>query len=105
MADRVQILDTSTLNWNGSTQLAGDVEEKILRSDRSLLVRIPPGGEMLPHSHRAAIQHFVLEGAYETEGQTVSAGMYRMIPGGSDVAPIQSKDGVVFLMILDPIAA
>lgn len=103
MEEREVVYDVSKMSWSHSTQLAGDSEEKILRSGRTLLVRLAPGGELRPHCHQAPVQHYVLEGAYETQGRTVTAGTYRLIPGGSDVALIHSKGGAVILMIMDPI--
>jgi hypothetical protein len=45
----------------------------------------------------------VLEGDYETEGETCSARTYRFLPKDADVAPITTKGGVTILMIYDPI--
>lgn len=104
MEEKEIIHDTSTMTWCHSTQLAGDIEEKILRSGKTLLVRLAPSGELRPHCHQAPVQHYVIEGAYQTQGRTFSAGTYRFIPANSDVAPIHSKEGVVMLMVFDPIA-
>jgi hypothetical protein len=58
--------------------------------------------EDLPHTHLAAVQHYVLEGEYESEGKTFAAETYRLLPKNFDVAPISTEGGVTILMIYDP---
>lgn len=49
------------------------------------------------------MQHYVLEGQYETDGQRFGAGSFRLMPKNAEVAPISTEEGVTILMIYDPI--
>lgn len=100
---------TAEMKWEKLQEFPGPADVKIVREDSSLgaktmLVRIPAGGRITPHSHRGIVQHFVLEGEYETGGQLYKGGSYRMMPEHCDVSPITTKDGVTILMIYDPVS-
>jgi hypothetical protein len=103
-----RIVHTRDLSWQALRAFPGTAQVKLLRDEpsggaRTMLVRVPPGGQILPHSHMASVQHYVLEGDYETEGKTCSAGTYRFLPKDADVGPLATKAGVTILMIYDPI--
>jgi hypothetical protein len=68
-----------------------------------MLVRLPHGGHIVPHSHLGVVQHYVVEGEYETQGQTYPTGTYRLIPEEAEVAPISTLRGVTILMMYDPV--
>ena len=98
---------TPDLNWEDLRGFPGTAQAKMLRDEppvgaRTMLVRLPAGGQIVPHMHLAAVQHYVLEGEYETQGKTFAAGTYRLLPKNADVAPISTKGGVTVLMIYDP---
>jgi hypothetical protein len=102
------IFDTRDSQWQALRAFPGAAEVKMLRDDRdggarTMLVRLPPGGEIRPHSHLAAVQHYILEGSYETQGKMVRAGCYRFLPKDADLGPMTSQDGATILMIYDPI--
>lgn len=85
----------------------GDAEVVTLREDRELgastyLVRLAPGSQILPHSHMACAQHFVLEGACESEGKVHRAGTYHLIPAHATVGPVTTREGAVMLIVVDP---
>lgn len=97
------------IEWESLSFFPGNAEVKILRAEpeggaRTLLVRLPAGGEISPHSHIGAVQHYVLEGEYETEGEMFGAGTYRLLPTHADVGTISTEKGAVILMIYDPVA-
>jgi hypothetical protein len=99
---------TPDMNWENLRFFPGRGQVKMLRDEpsggaRTMLVRVPPGGQIMPHSHMASVQHYVLEGDYETEGKTCSAGTYRFLPKDAEVAPISTRSGVTMLMIYDSI--
>jgi hypothetical protein len=99
---------TPEMAWEPSPLFPGYAEVKILRSEaeggaRTLLVRLPPGGKIVPHSHLAAVQHYVLDGEYETEGKIFRAGAYRLLPKDADVGTIYTQKGAMILMIYDPV--
>jgi hypothetical protein len=103
-----QTIHTHDLSWQELRAFPGTAQVKLLRDEpsggsRTMLVRVPPGGQIVPHSHMAAVQHYVLEGDYETVGETCSAGTYRFLPKDTNVGPIATKGGVTILMIYDPI--
>ncbi len=76
------------------------LREKSLSNEKTVLVRISPGGE---HSHRGIIQDYVLEGQYHTNGQVFGPGSYRLMPAQHDVSPMTTESGVTILMIYDPV--
>jgi len=99
---------THDMDWQELRLFPGTAEVKVLRDEapggaRTVLVRVPPGGQIRPHSHLAGVQHFVLDGNYETQGEVFGAGTYRFLPKDANVAPITTKGGVTILMIYDPI--
>jgi quercetin dioxygenase-like cupin family protein len=105
MAD---IIFTPDMAWDSLSFFPGNAEVKILRTEaegggRTLLVRLPPNGEISPHSHLGVVQHYVLEGEYETEGETFGAGTYRLLPKHAKVGTISTAEGAVILMIYDPV--
>lgn len=97
------------MNWEASTDFPGDAEVITLRAEparkaRTVLVRLHRGGRAAPHCHIATVQHYVLEGEYESEGKIYGAGTYRLLPGDADVAEMTTQNGVTILMIYDPVA-
>ena len=99
---------TTEVAWEPLTAFPGEGRVKVLRDEggakaRTLLIRIEAGGEIIAHAHEAAVQHYILEGQYESEGQTYHAGTYRLLPGHENVAPISTQTGTTILMIYDPV--
>ena len=95
------------MTWQELTEFPGEGQLKVLRDEdgnsaRTLLVRLHAKGKIVPHVHVAAVQHYVLEGEYESEGSIYGAGTYRLIPGHANVAPISSQNGATILLIYDP---
>ncbi len=96
------------MGWGELRDFPGPADVKMLREEphsgaKTMLVRIPPDGQIIPHCHRGVVQHYVLEGQYETEGKLFGAGSYRLMPEHYDVAPITTKHGVTILMIFDAV--
>ena len=92
--------------WRELQEFPGKGEVTVLREEdkcgaKTIIVRLPAGGQIMPHSHIAAVQHYVLEGEYETQGKTLGKGAYRLLPKHADVSTISSKKGVTILMIYD----
>jgi hypothetical protein len=104
------IRDASQMAWEPLRRFPGTAEVKDLRDEpecgaKTMLVRIPAGGHLAPHSHAGVVQHYVLEGEYECDGQSFTAGTYRRLPKHADVAPVSSERGVTLLIIYDPVSA
>jgi quercetin dioxygenase-like cupin family protein len=102
------VIHTRDLRWQELRAFPGTAQVKLLRDEpsggaRTMLVRVPPGGQIMPHSHMASVQHYVLEGDYETEGEACGAGTYRFLPKDANVGLIATKGGVTILMLYDPI--
>lgn len=100
---------TPEMSWQQSAEFPGSVEVKTLRDERpqcmtkTLLVHLSAGSEIIPHSHLAPVQHFVLEGEYETGGKVYQAGTYRLLPVHATIETISTKTGATVLMIYDPV--
>lgn len=102
------MLYTPEMTWEPDPFFPGDAEVKILRSEaeggaRTLLVRLQPGRKIAPHSHLGVVQHYVLDGEYETEGKIFKAGAYRLLPKEANVGTISTARGTIILMIYDPV--
>ena len=103
------IYRTADMKWEALREFPGRAEVKVLREEslngaKTLLVRVPSGGEIVPHSHRGVVQHYVVAGHYQTNGQDFGPGSYRLMPAKYDVAPISTEAGVTLLMIYDPVS-
>jgi len=98
---------TAEMSWQEMRGFPSGVEVKILRMDfrsgaKTILVKMPPGGQILSHRHETVVQHFIVEGGYETAGQVFNTGTYRLIPQDTDIPSIDAKNGVTFLLVSDP---
>lgn len=95
--------------WQELREFPGKGEMTVLRDEgkdkgRTIIVRLPSGGQIVPHSHVGTVQHYVLEGACETEGKLLGKGTYRFLPKHADVSTIFTKEGVSILMIYDAVS-
>ncbi len=102
-------IHTGGLAWEELTGFPGEGQVKLLRDEggsnaRTMLIRIHAGGEITPHAHVAPVQHYVLDGEYESKGNSYSAGTYRLLPGHANVAPISTQNGATILFIYDPVS-
>jgi anti-sigma factor ChrR (cupin superfamily) len=96
-------VNTNKMNWQRAREYPGEAEEKILSAGgdmapRSILLRIPAGWSMDAHSHRFTEVHYVLEGEYESEGDTFPAGTFRVIPKEVEHGPFVSRQGAIILI-------
>jgi hypothetical protein len=92
--------------WETLREFPGKGEVTVLRDEsrgksKTIIVRLPAGGQIVPHSHVGTVQHYVLEGECETEGKQLGKGTYRFLPKHADVSTIFTKEGVTILMIYD----
>ncbi len=96
------LLETNEMEWeDGEAYLKGTMV-KVLRDDgdvRTLLMKIPPGFHMNPHSHTTGEQHFIVQGGYETSGWKFGPGTYHCLPAHHLHGPYESRDGAVVLVI------
>ncbi|MGP0593054.1 cupin domain-containing protein [Nitrospira sp. T9] len=107
MAEEI-VHHTLYTGWRELHEFPGTGEVKVLREEsnrgaKTIVVRLPAGGQILPHNHLGVVQHFVIEGQYETQGKTFEPGSYRLFPTNAEVAKISTKNGVTIMMIYDPV--
>lgn len=98
---------TPEMAWTAAPDFPGEAEVKVLRDEgarkaRTILVRLHGGGRTRAHSHIGTVQHYVLEGEYESDGKIYGAGTYRLLPEHADVGEMSTQIGVTILMIYDP---
>ena len=98
------------MEWQQASNYPAGAEMKVLREGdgshgRTILLRLPSGWQMSAHSHTAVEQHYVLEGQYESHGETLGVGSYQLIPNGVDHGPFSTESGAVILVVWDPVAA
>ena len=94
------------LNWENANGYSDGTKRKVLRDEpngRTILLKLPKGFLMAPHSHITAEQHFVLEGEYTSAGESYPVGSYQVFSAGDEHGPFESKDGALILVIWDPI--
>jgi anti-sigma factor ChrR (cupin superfamily) len=70
---------------------------------RTVLLKLPRGFSMSPHSHITAEQHFVLDGEYTSNGKLFPAGSYQIFSSGDEHGPFESENGALILVVWDPI--
>jgi anti-sigma factor ChrR (cupin superfamily) len=98
---------TAEMRWQEMRGFPSGVEVKILRMDfrsgaKTILVKMPPGGQILSHRHETVVQHFIVEGGYETARHAFNTGTYRLIPQDTNIPDIDAKNSVTFLLVSDP---
>ena len=95
----------SELNWEIAKGYSVGTKRKVLRDDenkgKTILLKLPEGFYMAPHSHITAEQHFVLEGEYQSGGESYPAGSYQIFSSGEEHGPFESKKGALILIMWD----
>lgn len=94
------------LNWGIATGYSEGTKRKVLRDDnkgKTILIKLPEGFYMAPHSHITVEQHFVLEGEYQSGGESYPAGSYQIFSPGEEHGPFGSKKGALVLVVWDPL--
>jgi len=94
------------LNWEIATGYHKGTKRKVLRDEnegKTILLKLPKGFYMAPHSHISTEQHFVLEGEYMSGGESYPAGSFQIFSAGDEHGPFESKTGALILVVWDPI--
>jgi len=92
-------------NWEEANNYSEGTLKKTLRDENgamTILLKLPEGFRMEPHSHITTEQHFVLKGAYTREGITYREGSCQIINAHEDHGPFISEKGALVLVIRDP---
>ncbi len=96
-------INTNEMEWEDARAYPSGAKMKVLSdgsdvAPRTILLKLPPDWRMESHSHIYTEQHYVLEGEYESENKTFSAGSFRVIPKEMDHGPFYSKGGALILV-------
>ena len=94
------------LQWENADEYFKGTLRKVLRDEnggRTVLLKLPAGFYMAPHSHITVEQHFVLNGEYESNGKKIPEGSYQFFGEGDEHGPFKSEKGALILVIWDPI--
>jgi len=94
------------LHWEKANEYFEGTQRKILRNSdegRTVLLKLPAGFSMAPHSHVTTEQHFVIKGEYQSNGVSISAGSYQIFFPGDEHGPFESKNGALVLIVWDSV--
>jgi len=94
------------MHWENADEYFDGTLRKILREEkgrRTVLLKLPKGFSMTPHSHIVTEQHFVLDGEYSSNGKLYPAGSYQIFSPGDEHGPFESENGALILVIWDPV--
>ena len=92
------------LNWEETVEYVDGTKRKVLRDEngaKTVLLKLPKGFSMSPHSHVVTEQNFVLEGEYISNGKKFSKGSYQIFSPQDEHGPFESKEGALILVIWD----
>lgn len=92
-------------HWENAKEYPDGTKQKVLRDDKiakTVLLKLPKGFYMAPHSHVSTEQHFVLNGEYTSNGKVYPAGSYQIFFAHEDHGPFKSEKGALVLVIWDP---
>jgi len=85
--------------------LPSGTRKKILRDEntaKTILLKLPAGFYIPPHTHVTAEQHFIIKGDYISEGKVYHEGTYQIFKAHEDHGPFESKNGALVLVVWDP---
>jgi anti-sigma factor ChrR (cupin superfamily) len=103
MEETINLFDDS--NWIDAPEYPSGTRKKVLRDENgsiTLLLKLPEGFYMDPHSHVTAEQHCILKGEYIIEGKVYHEGTYQSFKAHERHGPFESKHGALVLVIWDP---
>lgn len=92
------------LNWEEANEYFLGTKRKVLRNDngaRTILLKLPKGFKMPPHTHLTTEQNFVVEGQYTYKGEVFPKGSYQIFSPYDEHGPFESKEGAIILVIWD----
>jgi len=93
-------------HWENADDYFPGTKRKVLRNEngsRTVLLKLPPGFVIPPHSHITTEQHVILEGEYVNDGKKYPKGSYQLISPGEQHGSFESEKGALILIIWDPI--
>ena len=93
-------------HWKNANDYFPGTKRKVLRNEngsRSVLLKLPPGFVIPPHSHITTEQHVILEGEYVNNGKVYRKGSFQLISPREQHGSFESEKGALLLIIWDPI--
>ncbi|NQT78359.1 MAG: cupin domain-containing protein [Bacteroidetes bacterium] len=93
-------------HWEVANGYPQGTMAKVLRDSKdakTVLLKLPKGFFMAPHSHLTTEQNFLIEGEYESAGESYSAGSYQIFSPRDEHGPFESKNGALVLVVYDSI--
>lgn len=91
-------------NWENAENYSKGTLKKVLRKGEkgeTILLKLPAGFTMAPHSHVITEQHLVIKGEYHSKNKSYPVGSYQIFRSGEEHGPFESKDGALILVIWD----
>jgi len=97
-------INTNNIEWVDALSYPQGAKEKVLSigsdmAPRTILLKIPAGWKMDSHSHTHTELHYVLEGEYESQGETYPSGTFRIIPKEVNHGPFITKTGATIMVV------
>ncbi len=102
----LQINYKQDVEWQDALEPLAGAQIKLLREEgkkKTFILELPKDFKGTAHTHSTTDQHFILEGAYRSNGNTFNAGAYRLIPAGNAYDALTSEHGAVVLVIQEPL--
>jgi anti-sigma factor ChrR (cupin superfamily) len=90
--------------WQDAPEYDALTKKKVLRDQhgtKTILLKLPQGFHMAPHSHITAEQHILLKGEYIIDGKVYRPGTYQKFDAHEEHGPFESKDGALVIVIWD----
>jgi len=94
------------IKWEKAEGYGEGAMRKVLRDEKgckTVLLKLPKHFHMNAHSHVNAEQHFVIEGNYTINNIPFGPGSYQRIPANEEHGSFDSEDGVLLLVMWDPV--
>jgi anti-sigma factor ChrR (cupin superfamily) len=94
------------VKWEKAEGYGKGAERKVLRDEngcKTVLLKLPKHFHMEAHSHINTEQHFVIDGTYTINNIPFGKGSYQRIPANESHGSFDSEDGVLLLVMWDPI--
>lgn len=94
------------IHWEEAEEYPKGTTYKVLRDQnnaKTVLLKLPKGFHMAPHTHITTEQNFVLKGEYTSGGVKYPAGSYQIFSSGDEHGPFTSEGGALVLVVWDPL--
>ncbi|MGC9470073.1 MAG: cupin domain-containing protein [Bacteroidales bacterium] len=103
MKETINVYNDS--HWEDASEYPSGTKKMVLRDEKgakTILLKLPEGFYMAPHSHVTTEQHFLIDGEYISEGKTFLSGTYQKFDAHETHGPFESKKGALILVVWDP---